>query len=420
VKRPRHPWLWMVALACVPFLMVLGNSVLIPVLPEMQREMHISRFQTSLLITLFSIPAGITIPIAGLLSDRYSRKWVIIPGLLLFGAGGVVAAVAAAWLPMKYPLVLAGRIVQGVGASGTAPIAMALVGDMFQGGDRSKALGMNEAGNAFGKVMSPIIGAAVALWVWHGVFWVFPALCGPLAVLLWRIIPAEQKPKQAQKSVGSYLQTLGTIIRREGRWLTVAYLAGSGALFTLFGVLFYLSDQLETTHRIAGLSKGLILAIPLTVLTVASLVTGWCIQRRKNRMKWMMVGGLAVLTLSLGTATLFADRTWTLVTLMSLAACGTGAILPSLNTLITSAVSADHRGMVTSFYGSVRFLGVAFGPPVFTWLLGFSPRVMFATVAALVMVCAVLVTILIRPEVEHQPLSQQSAPRAAMRHRARI
>lgn len=62
------------ALGAVPFIMVLGNSMLIPVLPEMQKQLGITQFQTSLVISMFSIPAGLAIPFAGFLSDRLGRK----------------------------------------------------------------------------------------------------------------------------------------------------------------------------------------------------------------------------------------------------------------------------------------------------------------------------------------------------------
>ncbi|MDI9458419.1 MAG: MFS transporter, partial [Bacillota bacterium] len=50
--------------------MVLGNSMLIPVFPQMKKAMDLTQFQVGLIVTFFSIPAGILIPLAGFLSDR--------------------------------------------------------------------------------------------------------------------------------------------------------------------------------------------------------------------------------------------------------------------------------------------------------------------------------------------------------------
>lgn len=418
--KQRAPWVVIIFLSLVPLLMVLGNSVLIPGLPDMQSKMHVTKFQVSLLITLFSVPAGIVIPFAGFLSDRIGRKWVIVPSILIFGIGGVVAGFASWWIERPYTVVLIGRVIQGIGAAGTAPIAMAFMGDLFSGELRSKALGVNEAGNAFGKVVSPVVGAAVALITWFSVFFIFPALCLPVAAAIWWFVP-EKKTAASKQSVKEYIASLVKVAKREGRWLSVAYLCGATALFTLFGVLFYLSDLLESKYKLDGVIKGLVLAIPLLVLSSTSYVTGAVIKKKKTLMKWLLVSGFAILTVSVVAAIWLAKNAWLLVGLMSVGAVGTGLILPCLNMLITSAVDKENRGIVTSFYGSVRFLGVAFGPPVFTWLLGFSTATMFLAVAALAALCGVLALFLIQPEKgsSDKGKSEAKRPRMAARHKAR-
>ncbi len=83
------------ALASIPLMMTLGNSMLIPVLPIIEKEINITSFQSSLIITVYSVVAIILIPLAGYLSDKIGRKKVIIPSLLLTGIGGLIAAFAA-------------------------------------------------------------------------------------------------------------------------------------------------------------------------------------------------------------------------------------------------------------------------------------------------------------------------------------
>ena len=46
----------------------------IPVLPDIKKNVHINQFQVGILITAFSVPAGIVIPFAGILSDQIGRK----------------------------------------------------------------------------------------------------------------------------------------------------------------------------------------------------------------------------------------------------------------------------------------------------------------------------------------------------------
>ena len=83
------------ALLCgVPFVMVLGNSMLIPVFPQMKKAMDLTQFQVGLIVTFFSVPAGILIPLAGFLSDRLGRKPIMVPALFIYGLGGLICGFA--------------------------------------------------------------------------------------------------------------------------------------------------------------------------------------------------------------------------------------------------------------------------------------------------------------------------------------
>jgi len=183
LAKQKITWLTIAAIGSIPLILVLGNSMLIPILPTMKKELEISQFQVSLIITFFSISAAFSIPILGYLSDRFTRKAVIIPALTSYGAGGLLAGAAAAWFENPYLWILIGRVLQGIGAAGTAPIAMALTGDLFKGNEQSRVLGLVEASNGFGKVISPIIGSLLALLVWFAAFFAFTAFC-ILSILL--------------------------------------------------------------------------------------------------------------------------------------------------------------------------------------------------------------------------------------------
>ncbi|MFC5406292.1 MFS transporter [Cohnella soli] len=85
------------ALSSIPLIMTLANSMLIPVLPLMQRELKVTAIQTSLIITVYAAVSIVFIPIAGYLSDRFGRKRIILIGLSIAAIGGLVSSLAA-WL----------------------------------------------------------------------------------------------------------------------------------------------------------------------------------------------------------------------------------------------------------------------------------------------------------------------------------
>ena len=384
-------------LSTVPFVMVLGNSMLLPILPAMERALDLTSFQASLAITLFSVPAGLAIPLSGFLSDYFGRKMVIIPALLLYGLGGLIAGTAALIdAGPTYTVIIAGRIIQGIGAAGTAPIAMALTGDLFGGAQRGKALGVIEAANGFGKVVSPVLGAAVGLIIWFAPFFVFPGLTVLAALAMWRLV-GEPPRKKEPPAAAAYFQSIITVFGKKTALLLSAFLAGSLALFVLFGILFFLSDHLEERYHLSLIFKGLILAVPVLFMALTSYVTGLLIKRRLTLMKVLIITGLALMTAALIVMPL-SENTYLFFTAVSFIGIGVGLMLPPLTTLITSSVDLAKRGLITSLYGGVRFLGVAGGPAVFALLLPLGIGPMAWIVAAGALATAVVVTVFIKIE----------------------
>jgi MFS transporter, ACDE family, multidrug resistance protein len=165
----------LLALSSVPLVMTLGNSMLIPVLPLISKKLNIGSFQVSLIITVYSIVAIILIPIAGYLSDRFGRKMVMVPCLIIAGIGGAVSGWASWQMNDPFMFILIGRVLQGIGSAGAAPVVIPLVGDMFKDDEQvSAGLGLTETANTAGKVISPIIGAVLASFLWYLPFWFIP------------------------------------------------------------------------------------------------------------------------------------------------------------------------------------------------------------------------------------------------------
>ncbi|WP_219837909.1 MFS transporter [Paenibacillus sp. R14(2021)] len=396
-KKAKGKWLAYSALASVPLVLVLGNSMLVPILPDMERELGISSFQASLVITLFSVAAGLIIPVSGYLSDRYSRKAVILPSLALYGLAGIAAGFAA--VMHHYGFLIASRALQGIGAAGTSSIAMALVGDMYKDGNESEALGIIEASNGAGKVVSPVIGSLLALIIWYAPLFAFPLFCAAsFAAMLWLIKEPPKDETQPSLPIKQYVKDIFKVFREKGRWLLAAYLSGSLGLFILFGVLFHLSNLLEDPpYKIDGVAKGAILAIPLLFLVITAYVTGRRIKNNGILMRALMIIGLAVMSGALAAAAFLHQNLYVLIGFAALSSVGTGLLLPCLNTLITGSVERQQRGMVTSLYNSLRFLGVAFGPPLFGWLAKNSDTLLYGVVSALSLGALLLIIFLVHP-----------------------
>lgn len=387
----------LLALASIPLIMTLGNSMLIPVLPLLQKQLGISSLQSSMLITLYSVMAIVLIPIAGYLSDRFGRKAVIIPSLIAAGVGGAVCGFAAGLESHAYSIILAGRILQGIGAAGAMPIVLPLVGDMFKSEEQvSSGLGLIETSNTFGKVLSPIAGSALAAWAWQAPFWSIPALSLIAVLLVGFLVHTPKKQEAKPSSTKQFIKSTWKLYVSKARWLTALFIIGCIGMFILFGLLFYLSETLENEYGLKGVLKGCVLAIPLTVLCGASYIAGKVIGKRKMLMKWLTTIGFLLSAASI-IICLIVKPLAAQIALLSAAGLGIGAALPCLDAFITEGIEKKERGTISSLYTSMRFAGVASGPPAASLLMKMQPSALFWCTAALSAAAFVIALLAIRP-----------------------
>ena len=387
----------LISLASIPLVMTLGNSMLIPVLPLIEKKLGITSFKVSMIITVYSIAAILLIPIAGYLSDRFGRKKVIIPSLLIAGVGGLVTGWAAWSLKDPYVMILVGRVLQGIGSSGAAPVVLPLVGDLFKSDkDVSAGLGLIETSNTVGKVLSPILGALLASFIWYLPFLSIPVFSLISIVLVIFLVKSPEK-KEDPQTFSCFLTCLKEIFHHDGKWLTAIFAIGGIIMFVLFGVLFYLAGFLENEFQIVGVKKGVIIAIPLVALSLTSFMTGKRIGEEKKVMKWCIFSGLLLVSASTLMVS-FTNKLWLMLFILFLAGIGIGASLPCLDALITEGVKKEERGTITSLYSSTRFLGVAAGPPVYAILMNQSHESVFYASAGISAVAMLLCFFAIKPE----------------------
>lgn len=388
-----------VSLSSIPLVMTLGNSMLIPVLPSMEKKLSISSFQTSMIITVYSIVAIFLIPIAGYLSDHIGRKKVIIPSLIIAGIGGLISGWAAWKMDNSYWIILVGRSLQGVGAAGAAPIVMPLVGDMFKSDDDvSSCLGLIETSNTFGKVLSPILGAFLAGFIWFLPFFSFPVFCVLSVVLMLFLVKC---PKTNDKPVPfkQFFKTVRATFTEKGPWLYAIFFIGGILMLILFGILFYLSEIFEKEYGIKNIKKGFFLAFPLSALCLSSFISGKIIKKNKVLMKWLTFGGIVAAALSIA-ALWFSIQLWFMISMFLISGIGIGIGLPCLDALITEGIEKKERGTITSIYSSMRFIGVAAGPPIIAVLMKHSNHWIFILLSSLSIIAAFVALIAIKPSTQ--------------------
>ncbi|HYH04656.1 MAG TPA: MFS transporter, partial [Bacillota bacterium] len=296
-----------------------------------------------------------------------------------------------------FPWIIGARIVQGIGAGGTYQLSMALAGDLIQSSERSKVLGMLEAANGIGKVVSPLAGAALALISWYTPFFVYGALAIPVAFLILLVKENVQKLKENVQPLPQYLKKVKKIFQQKWLPLTISFLSGLLVMFSLFGLLSFYADILEKQFKISVFIRGLILAVPVLMMTITAYILGTVMQKQLTKiLKWAVVIGLFLVAAGL---ILFCPcKNVLLFTLTSsLLGMGTGAVLPCLNTLITSSAPKTERGLITCLYGTVRFFGVAIGPPLFGFAQKLTKPPIFFSTAGVCIAIGLLFWFFVKP-----------------------
>ncbi|MFJ7637173.1 MFS transporter [Peribacillus sp. NPDC097224] len=359
-----------VSMASIPLVMTLGNSMLIPVLPVFEEKVNITSFQSSMIITSYSVASIFLIPVAGYLSDRIGRKKVILPSLILALIGGLIAGFASWKMDSPYTWIIIGRILQGIGASGASPIILPLVGDLYKDDDEktSSTLGIIETSNTFGKVLSPILGSLFAAVLWFLPFFSisFFSLISIIFVFFCIKVPKnEDEPLKFKE----FLKKTKATFKKEGKWLSVVFILGVFVMLILFAVLFFLSDNLEKLHHLKGVKKGFILAIPLLFLCISSYIAGRKIKGSIPLMRKIILVSLILMSASVAFVGYTKDKLVIMLILVSILGIAIGALLPTLDALITENIEKEQRGTISSFYSAARFIGVAAGPPLMSVLM---------------------------------------------------
>jgi len=123
--------------------------------------------QATPIISGFLLGYIAVLPLIGRLSDLVARQNVLLSCLFVFVVGSAITAVS-----VELPVLVGGRVLQGIGGGGLVPATLALVADLWPPERRGAPLGVVGAVQEVGSVLGPLLGAAVlAVADWRAIFW---------------------------------------------------------------------------------------------------------------------------------------------------------------------------------------------------------------------------------------------------------
>jgi EmrB/QacA subfamily drug resistance transporter len=158
----------LVVISGAVFLGALDLTVVSTILPQVIFDFEIplpqGLNQAAWIVTGYLLAYTITMPFMGRLSDLYGRRLVYLLCLVFFLIGSLTVALAN-----TLALLIAGRVVQALGAGALVPVSMAVIGDVFPSGQRGFAFGILGAVDTAGWVVGPLYGSLMVThfnWRW--------------------------------------------------------------------------------------------------------------------------------------------------------------------------------------------------------------------------------------------------------------
>lgn len=164
----------------------LDIAIVGPALPALREAFGVDKRTIAWVFNVFVLLNLVGIPLMSRLADVFGRRTLFVADVLLFGAGSIVVALAP-----SFEVLLAGRGIQGLAASGIFPAASAVVGDTFPPERRGRALGILGAVYGLAFVIGPIIAGVLlnaASWPW--LFLITLPLAALVAAAGWHVLPA--------------------------------------------------------------------------------------------------------------------------------------------------------------------------------------------------------------------------------------
>src|SRR5215208_357818 len=246
----------LVLLCCASFVAVLDLTIVAIALPSMRRELGISGGDAQWILTGYALSFGGLLLLMGHAGDLYGRRRLFVSGLALFAAASLLGGLA--WAPW---VLVAARLLQGVGGAALVPASLALVATTFaEGEERNRAMGVYSAMAGVGFVFGMVLGGVITQFLgWRWVLFVNV----PVALAVLSLSPVaidESKDDAAPRTLdmaGAATATLGlaSLIYAiseapKNGWASPATLGTSGMGTVLLGV-FVAHERRASTPLVA-------------------------------------------------------------------------------------------------------------------------------------------------------------------------
>ena len=305
-----------------------------------------------MLITAFTLPGVLFAPFLGILADRFGRKQVLVPALILFGIAGATCGLAR-----SFHLLLFFRFLQGIGGSALFTLNNTLIGDLFPGRTRFLAMGLNASLISLAASVYPAFGGIMATFHWSIPFFV-PLAAVPIAIIAAYAL--KNPEPQKQQPMAKYFS--GALVSLK-QWSVIRLYILTFFTFVLtFGpivsfVPLWMAGMYNSDTSVIGL-----------VLSSSSLTAAVISARLEWLGRYLRVGILMAIAFMFYTVSLLwiphIPSAWMMLFPALIFGAAQGLNIPSSQALIVGAAPFEFRGVYMAVNSTVILAGITTGPLV--------------------------------------------------------
>jgi len=346
VREPLPPEAWRRLWACTAAaaLLQLDGTLITVALPSVARSLHVSNSSTAVVLSAYFVAYALALMPGGSLVDRLDARRLALLGLGLFAVGAAAGAVAG-----NIGVLVASRVVQGVGAGLVSPAALAGAVSGFPPERRGGALGIWGASAGVSNLLGPIMGGVLTVALgWRANWWALVPLALLAGLGIVRSVPAAVHDEDTGHPILNGTVMVASLVAA----LTFAVMIGS----------FYLAEQyLQRAAHFSALGASAVLVVVALLVGAAAPIAGRLVDEHGERTP--AVAGFLAAALGLLILGIPGMPLSTGVTILPLVPIGLGLgmlFVPTSRAALNATPMASH-GRTSALLSVGRLLGAGVG-----------------------------------------------------------
>jgi MFS transporter, DHA1 family, multidrug resistance protein len=366
-------------MACMISLIALSIDAMLPALPDIGKDLHVPvENDRQLIISALFLGMSLSQLFFGPLSDSIGRKRAIYGGFVLFMAGSLMSAFSS-----SLEFMLAGRVLQGMGAAGPRIVCMALIRDQYEGREMARIMSFVMSVFVLIPAVAPALGQAIiAVSHWRAIFGAFVVLA--IFIWIWFALRQPETLQVEHRVPFSLSVILAGVMETCGNRIALNYTIVAGIVLGAF--IGYLTTAQQMFSDIYGVTDmfPLYFAVLALVIGFSSIVNG----RLVIRLGMRFLSTLAIINITLASFVFLAYLTlvggqvelWLNMAYFSVAFLSVGVLFGNLNAMameplghiagVGAAVVGSISTLVAAVLGTV--IGQLFDGTIVPMVTGFA------------------------------------------------